>query len=286
MLAKVIGFGHSRAQAVSHVRAGLEQLRIEGVRTNCALLLQILLHPAFADVLTTSFLEQHFPDGPHADADFSRQHVLAVAATWAASQPIATQVWSELRGLRLTAPAGHAARIDLRVRDVSAATDNEAVRLLSVDGGYELVDVPGLRAEVQSAPDGWVVNLTHAGQNTVSVHVRHSARQRWFSWALGRSMVWDVEHELEHSMHAGTEESQEAQLTATLPGRIAEVMLQVGQRVVVSDPVLTLEAMKLYHTLTAPLTGLVRKVHVTVGDIVSHGQLLVEFEREVADANA
>jgi biotin carboxyl carrier protein len=61
-------------------------------------------------------------------------------------------------------------------------------------------------------------------------------------------------------------------------------MLQVGQRVVAGDPVLTLEAMKLYHSLTAPLTGLVQSIHVTVGDIVSHGQLLVEFEPEVADA--
>jgi biotin carboxyl carrier protein len=44
--------------------------------------------------------------------------------------------------------------------------------------------------------------------------------------------------------------------------------------------------MKLYHTLTAPLTGLVQSIHVTVGDIVSHGQLLVEFEPEVAQAPA
>jgi len=284
MLAKVIGFGKSRAQAVGNVCAGLEQLRIEGVRTNCALLLQILLSPAFDDVLTTRFLERNFPQGPQADADVSQWHVLAVAAAWAASQPIATPVWGALRGLRLTAPAGLAARIDLRVRDVSAASDDEAVRLLSVAGGYELVDVPGLRAEVQSAPDSHVVNLTSAGRSTVSVHVRHSAQQRWLSWALGRSMVWEVEHELEHSMHAGSEESGVAHLSATLPGRISEVMLKAGQRVVACDPVLTLEAMKLYHTLTAPLTGLVRKVHVTVGDIVAHGQLLVEFELELAGA--
>ncbi len=280
MLAKVIGFGHTRTQALDRARAGLEQLRIEGVRTNGALLLQILLHPAFDDVLTTRFLEQHFPNGPHAQALVRQQHVLAVSAAWAASQPVTQPVWGTLRGLRLTAPAGHPARIDLSVRDVSAASDNEAVCLLSADGGYELADVPGQRAAVQSGPDGFVVNLTQAGQNTVSVHVRGSAEQRWFSWAQGRSMVWDVEHELEHSLHTGSAESQDSQLSATLPGRISEVMLQVGQRVVAGDLVLTLEAMKLYHSLTAPLTGLVQKIHVAVGDIVSHGQLLVEFEIE------
>ena len=63
-------------------------------------------------------------------------------------------------------------------------------------------------------------------------------------------------------------------------------MLHVGQKVLAGDPVLTLEAMKLYHTLSAPLSGTVQKVHVGVGDIVSHGQLLVDFEPETAEATA
>jgi len=286
MIAKVIGFGHSRPQAVDRVRIGLEQLRIEGVRTNGALLSQILQHPAFDEVLTTRFLEQHFADGPHAEVDVRQQHVLAVSAAWAASQPVSAPVWGALRGLRLTGPAGHVARLDLSVRDVSAASNNEAVQLLNANGGYELLGVSGLHATVQSTSDGCVVNLTMAGQNTAEVHIRHTAPQRWFSWALGRSMVWDIEHELEHSLHTGRQEVQEAQLAATLPGRISEVMLQVGQRVVAGDPVLTLEAMKLYHTLTAPLTGLVQSIHVAVGDIVSHGQLLVEFEPEVVETTS
>ena len=280
MLAKVIGFGPSRSQAVDRARAGLEQLRIEGVRTNAALLLQILQHRAFDEVLTTRFLEQHFPNGPHAAELVRQQHVLAVSAAWAASQPVTTPVWGALRGFRVTEPAGHPARIDLSLRDVSAASDSEACCLLGVEGGYELAGVPGMRAAVQSMPDGFIVELTQQDSETVSVHVRHSSEQRWFSWAQGRSMVWNVEHELELSLHAGSSEGQGSQLSATLPGRISEVLLQVGQRVVVGDLVLTLEAMKLYHSLSAPLTGLVQKIHVSVGDIVSHGQLLVEFEIE------
>ena len=99
-------------------------------------------------------------------------------------------------------------------------------------------------------------------------------------------MVWDIQHELVHSMQSDDQACQETNLSATLPGRISEVVLQVGQRVTAGDSVLTLEAMKLYHTLTAPLTGVVQKIHVQVGDIVSHGQLLVEFEPEVATAAA
>ncbi len=283
MLAKVIGFAATRAQAVNHARAGIEQLRIEGVRTNGALLLQILQHAAFDDVLTTRFLEQNFPDGPQAEGDVRQQHVLAVAAAWAASQSVSAPVWSALRGFRLGASAGHAARIDLRLSDVSAATSSEAVRLFSVDGSYALFDAPGLRATVQQTADGCVVHLSQDGQPPIQVHVRQDAQQRWFTWAHGRSMIWDVEHELAYSLHAGTEANAETQLSANLPGRISELMVQVGQRVAAGDAVLTLEAMKLYHSFTAPVTGLVQAIHVTLGDIVSHGQLLVEFEVEAAD---
>jgi len=278
MLAKVIGYGATRAQAVDRARAGLEQLRIEGVRTNAALLLQILRHPAFDEVLTTRFLERHFPAGSQQEPEVCQRHELAVAAAWAASQPIGLPVWGSLRDLRLTAPAGYPASVDLRLRDVSAAGEKLALRLSCTDGGYESPGSPGLRATVQPAPDGCVVQVEQAGGDTSVVHIRHADGSRWFSWAAGRSMVWDLEHELEHALHGGGLESLESRLSATLPGRICEVMVQVGQQVMAGDPVLTLEAMKLFHTLTAPLSGVVQGVHAAVGDIVSHGQLLVEFE--------
>jgi len=284
MVAKVIGFGRTRAQAVGNAHSGLEQLRIEGVRTNGALLSQILRSPEFNDVLTTRFLEQHFDGGPKPETDIRKQHVLAVAAAWSAAQPVVVPVWDLLRGFRVTEPAGHAARSDLSLRDVSAGSDYSPVVVLNVNGAYELLGDPGLQASVQPSQGGSIVNLEQEDQETVSVFVRHSPKQGWFTWSQGRSMIWDIQHELVHSVQTDDQASQEANLSATLPGRISEVVLQVGQRVTAGDSVLTLEAMKLYHTLTAPLTGVVQKIHVQVGDIVSHGQLLVEFEPEVAAA--
>ncbi len=286
MVAKVIGFGRTRALAVDNAQSGLEQLRIEGVRTNGALLSQILRSPAFNDVLTTRFLEQHFDGGPKAETDIRQQHVLAVAAAWSAAQPVVLPVWGLLRGFRVTEPAGYAARSDLSLRDVSEGSDYSPVVVLNVNGAYELLGVPGLKASVQPSQGGYTVNLIRKDQEAVSVFVKLSPKQEWFTWSQGRSMVWDIQHELVHSMQSDDQTSQEANLSATLPGRISEVVLQVGQRVTAGDSVLTLEAMKLYHTLTAPLTGVVQKIHVQVGDIVSHGQLLVEFEPEVATAAA
>lgn len=285
MLAKVLGYGASRAEATKRVREGIQQLRIEGLRTNGGLLLQILDHSCFSNVLTTRFLEENFPEGPQAEPEARERHMLAVAAAWAARRPVTSPVWGGLRGFRIAAPSGHCAGIDLHLTDVSASAGSEALHVFSSDDGYGLLGENSLRANVRTSANGGTVSLAQDGAPRGTVFVKHTANKRWFSWTDGRCMVWDIEHELEHDLDAGGEDSQVKHLCATLPGRISEISAKEGQQVASGDSVLTLEAMKLYHTLAAPLTGQVRKIHVNVGDIVSHGQMLVEFEppAETAD---
>ena len=277
LLAKVIGYGASRSQAIDKACQGIESLRIEGVCTNAAMLLQILRHQGFEGVLTTRFLELHFPKGTQPEPDLRQLHTLAVAAAWAASQRVAPSAWGGLRGFRVTAAGGRPACADLRLSDVSAAAGSEAVRLLISGDVYRLAGVPELCAAVQVCGADRVVQITGA-QGVSTVHVRHTQAQRWFSWLQGRSQVWDLEQELEHSLHGGSVESLERSLSATLPGRVSELMVREGDRVVAGAPVLVMEAMKLYHTLVAPLTGRVSRLHVKAGEIVAHGQLLVELE--------
>ncbi len=56
------------------------------------------------------------------------------------------------------------------------------------------------------------------------------------------------------------------------------IAAQVGQQIQVGDGVLVLEAMKMETDITAPAAGSVRAVNVQVGDSVTGGQVLVEFE--------
>ncbi len=277
MLAKVIGFGATRAEATARVRLGVEQLRIEGVRTNASLLLQILQHPEFSAVLTTRFLDQHFPNGPLPEVLQRQAHVLAVAAAWSASQPVHNPVWGALRSFRITAPVGRGAAVDVQLSDVSANA-SEAIRLMQTGGVYWLPAQADMQAHVVRSAQGFLVTVNAGDALVATVHVQHAEGQRWFSWALGQSRVWDIEHDLAHSLKASSAQSQGNNLSASLPGRISEVMVQAGDTVAAGDPVLTLEAMKLYHGLSAPVSGTVRQVHVKLGDIVGQGHLLVEIE--------
>lgn len=63
-----------------------------------------------------------------------------------------------------------------------------------------------------------------------------------------------------------------------LAGNVVRVEVAVGDEVAADATVMVLEAMKMETSITAPLTGKIKAVHVKVGDAVKQGQALVEFE--------
>ena len=60
-----------------------------------------------------------------------------------------------------------------------------------------------------------------------------------------------------------------------MPGNIISVLVQAGERVTVGAPLMILEAMKMEHTISAPLDGVVERVNFAVGDQVAEGAELL-----------
>lgn len=69
-------------------------------------------------------------------------------------------------------------------------------------------------------------------------------------------------------------------LNSPFPGKVLEVMVQVGQKVMQGSTVLILEAMKMETELAAPLSGTVREIRVKAGDKVDTGELLLLISAE------
>jgi methylmalonyl-CoA carboxyltransferase 1.3S subunit len=72
--------------------------------------------------------------------------------------------------------------------------------------------------------------------------------------------------------------NEEKVVRSPISGIVVRIAAQVGQQIQVGDGVLVLEAMKMETDITAPAAGRVRAVNVQVGDSVTGGQVLVEFE--------
>ena len=69
---------------------------------------------------------------------------------------------------------------------------------------------------------------------------------------------------------------------APLTARVLHVMVTLGQTVQAGERLLVLEAMKMEHTLTAPITGVVRELLAQAGGQALKGALLLQIEAEAA----
>jgi methylmalonyl-CoA carboxyltransferase 1.3S subunit len=76
----------------------------------------------------------------------------------------------------------------------------------------------------------------------------------------------------------GAPVNEEKVCRSPISGIVVRVTTQTGQQIQVGDGVLVLEAMKMETDITAPVAGKVSTITVNVGDSVSGGQVLVEFE--------
>ncbi len=74
-----------------------------------------------------------------------------------------------------------------------------------------------------------------------------------------------------HGIHDG-------EIEAPMPGKVTAVEVSPGEKVAKGQRLLTLEAMKMEHALTAPFDGAVAELNAKVGTQVTEGQLLVKVE--------
>jgi len=76
--------------------------------------------------------------------------------------------------------------------------------------------------------------------------------------------------------HLG-EGGRDGQVRAPMPGKVVALGVTPGQAVSRGQALLTLEAMKMEHALSAPFDGVVERVLAAVGDQVGEGVLLIEL---------
>jgi biotin carboxyl carrier protein len=66
-------------------------------------------------------------------------------------------------------------------------------------------------------------------------------------------------------------------VSAPMPGKVLSVRVVVGDVVKAGDTVCTLEAMKMEMPISAPTAGMVKVIHVNVGDSVAYNAPLVSI---------
>jgi acetyl-CoA/propionyl-CoA carboxylase, biotin carboxylase, biotin carboxyl carrier protein len=265
MLSKVIAHAEDRAAAIRALDAALADTAVLGVTTNIEFLRFLLADPdVAAGRLDTGLLDRRVPDfAPVEPGD--RELIAAAAYKWTRSWPNpAGDPWAVPSGWRIGERAPTTIRLHSGDRTehvyltgtpaaATATVEDGETHLLtaSLDGDRFAVTLDGLRIEyLVAATDGQV-------------------------WLSGAGHTAVVEEVTEAPVRPDDEHSGDAELTSPMPGSVVAVGVSDGQRVDAGAVVVTVEAMKMEHALTAPVEGVVELL-VAVGDQVKVGQPLAK----------
>jgi acetyl-CoA/propionyl-CoA carboxylase biotin carboxyl carrier protein len=263
MLAKVIAHAGDRSAALNAVDRALADTAVLGVTTNVEFLRFLLEDPdVAAGRLDTGLLDRRTPDyvaAQHSDSEL----IAAAAYRWLRAWPAPIgDLWQVPSGWRMGERAPTIFRLHAGERtDHVYLTGTPNVASARVEGG----ETHSLTASL--GDDRLIVTLD--GLRTEYL-VAATDGQIWLSGGGRTAMIEEVR---EAPVRPDDEHSGDAELTSPMPGSVVAVGVEDGQRVDAGTVVVTVEAMKMEHALSAPIDGAVELL-VAVGDQVKVGQPL------------
>ena len=272
MLAKVIGFGATRDDARRRLAGSLSRARLHGVTTNRDLLVAVLREAEFAaGAIDTGYLERHPYDElvPARGEDALAVHALAAAlADQAARRGQAPVLASLPSGFRNNPSAPQTAAYEQNGPPVEVTYRFDRDGLTATVAGKP---VPG--ATVLSATPARV-DLVCAGIRRI-VDVTRIGATAYVDSALGHDALAEVERFPDPSAaaHAGS-------LLAPMPGTVVRIAVAAGDSVAAGSAIITIEAMKMEHTIRTPAAGVVTDLPVPLGAQVDSGTVLAVVEEE------
>jgi propionyl-CoA carboxylase alpha chain len=270
LLAKVIAHAPSRREAAATLALALERLHLGGVTTNRDFLASTLRHGNFLDGdTTTDFIERFNPP---------RTLVLSDAELVWASNAGALWLQGEHRQNALVL-----AQIPTGWRNARLPSQRTSLRL---DGRQIDVEYRARRDGSFGLSEGGVARIHHWSPSAIDVEItgqRASARvTRSGEHLYVQSPRGTVAFEIIPRFEVRLAEVTPGGLNAPMPGLILDVRVKSGQHVVAGETLVVMEAMKMEHVISAPHSGTVNDVLVTVGQQVDRDVALLTLHPDAA----
>jgi 3-methylcrotonyl-CoA carboxylase alpha subunit len=287
MIAKLIVWDTTRAQAINRMVTALESYRIAGVKNNLSFLHALANSQPFRNAeLTTGFIDDHqallFGQTSLEDDE---SLVLAAAFVMAHRQTAthtnssdpwspfnATGASSQFANWRLNAT--HPEPLQFKV-----GADVHTVQVQSHGSGYQITI--NRVSDQSSDQKQYVVTGTLTGDRLETVINGHRLtaygdlhEHQLTVFHLGTTFRCDVFREtygMEDLAHEGS-------LEAPMNGAIIAVQAQKGDTVTAGQTLIIMEAMKMEHAIKAPADGVVSDVFYTEGDQVAEGAELIAID--------
>ncbi|MCW2847305.1 MAG: accA [Marmoricola sp.] len=267
MLAKVIAWAPTRAEAARRLADALSRARLHGVVTNRDLLVASLRDQAFLDGdVSTDFFDRRVivPSEEQLPPD---EHLLFAAAVALAERDRAD------RRVQAGIPVAWRNVVSQPQRTVFAVGSREGEHAVEWYGGRNgYASVRDETRVLAASPDGVTIEVDRISTEVLVAIGPVSAagvRDVQVDSRLGSLHLRALPRFVDPA-----DVVAQGSLLAPMPGTVVAVHLESGDDVSTGQAVLVLEAMKMQHTISAPTDGVLTELAVAVGSQVASGEVL------------
>lgn len=160
--------------------------------------------------------------------------------------------------------------------------DRVPVEVTAVGGDWSLeIDGRQVGFQAAGAPDGsWLVE-THQGRRRLWVAARGAERLVFCDGRVHTLRLVDPDFDDDQP-----EGSAEPDLTAAMPGKVVKVLVAAGDHVAVGQALVIMESMKMETEVVTSRQGVVERIHVAAGQLVTQGEVLATLVAADSDETA
>ena len=275
MIAKLIVHGATREEALARMDAALAQTHIVGLNTNVQFLRHVVTSASFAQAnLDTALIPRE------AGVLFSQEKVgLAMAVAGSVAQTLlreraqvfaqAATGWIDPLSRR---DGWQAFGLNARRFDFEFHGEPHTATLTYLHDGAMRLAVGDALGIVAFEAQGSAIDVQFAGQRALLSVYKKGDVAHVFS-AIGATQIIAIDF----LMHAGEGQADVGRLTAPMPGKVVSFAVKAGDKVTRGQPLAIMDAMKMEHTIAAPIDGTVAELLFAPGDQVPEGAELLKL---------
>ncbi len=280
MIAKLIVHGKDRLDAITKMRAALNEFVIRGIHSNIPFQAALMQHPRFiSGDFNTGFIAEEFPHGFRASdvvpADDKLMDALATAVHRRYLDR-AAGIYGQLEGHEVKIPtefvvaSGEPGKMEYVETSV-----NESAR------GYE-VNVAGQIYKIDTDWNpGQIIYKATVNGKAISAQVERVGlfyRIQFDGVRVDSLVLTPAGAEMQKLMPFKEPPDMSKFLLSPMPGLLVDVAVTVGQKVEAGQRLAAIEAMKMENVLVATQDGVVAEVMAAKGESLAVDQQILRFE--------
>jgi len=80
------------------------------------------------------------------------------------------------------------------------------------------------------------------------------------------------------SPNQSNDKRNSGQIKAMMPGKVLEILVEIGDEVSLGTPLMIVESMKMENTISSTMSGKVSNIFISIDDSVQYDQIMIEIE--------